>query len=67
MYPNESLDENIVSDLLPRDTRKKSYGLGKAIVSHFSYSSYGQLEYLNKTKILAKYDKLSKDYFNSKT
>lgn len=57
-------DENILSQILPMSKKKHCYGIGSAVVAHFSYSTYQQIQYLSKTNILEKYYNLSFNYFN---
>ena len=64
IYPLVGSDEEILTVLLPQKYKKHSFALGSAVVVHFSYSS-GQVEYLEKTDILKKYEKLSIDYLEN--
>jgi hypothetical protein len=64
LYKKHSSEE-IITQLLPRDMKRHSYVLGSAIAAHFSYSGY-QVQYLKKTNIVKKYDKLSFDYLKIK-
>jgi hypothetical protein len=62
-YQNISSDEDIITQYLTRDSKKHSYSIGSAVVSHFAYSTYGNYKYLTTTNLLSKYKKLSIDYF----
>ena len=66
LYPNATIsDEKILTTLIAKSYNKRSFVLGSTLVSHFSYSTDGQVQYLSKTNILGKYKKLANDYFNN--
>ena len=65
LYPNDASDEEIITQVLPKDMNRHNYVLGSALAAHFSYSGY-QVHYLKKTNIVKKYDKLSFDYLKFK-
>ena len=65
-YEQIESDEEIITEYLTRDIKKHCFAVRSAVVSHFAYSQDGNYEYLSKTNILSKYDKLSKDYLKSK-
>jgi hypothetical protein len=67
LYPNETSDEYILSVLIAKHHDRHAFALGSSLVSHFSYSTHGQLQLLRETNILDKYKKLSLDYFKIKT
>jgi hypothetical protein len=65
LYPNETSDEYILTVLIAKSYNRHPFALGSSVVSHFSYSTHGQLQLFSKTNILDKYKKLSIDYFKS--
>jgi hypothetical protein len=67
LYPNETSDEYILTVLIAKHHDRHAFALGSSLVSHFSYSTHGQLQLLRETNILDKYKKLSLDYFKIKT
>jgi hypothetical protein len=67
LYLNETSDEYILTVLIAKSYNRHAFALGSSVVSHFSYSTHGQLQLLSKTEILDKYKKLSIDYFKTKT
>ena len=64
-YKNVESDEEIITKHLPTDNNRHTFAIGSAVVSHFAYSTDGNYQYLSKTNILSKYDKLSIDYFKN--
>ncbi len=62
LYPNETSDEYILTKLIPKSYNRHAFALGSSVVSHFSYSKHGQVQFLSKTYILDKYKKFSIDY-----
>jgi len=64
-YKHVESDEEIITKHLPTENKKHIFAIGAALVSHFAYSTDGNYEYLSKTDLLSKYDKLSIDYFKN--
>ena len=60
MFPNMDDDEIAISQEMPKILSKHCLSFGSAIVVHFSY--YPQIEFLQKTNFLERYDNLSKLY-----
>ena len=60
--PNKTLDEKFLTQVIAKFYKRHSFAMGSVIVSHFSHSTSGQIQYLTKTNLLEKYKKLSNDY-----
>ena len=57
-FPHLNDDELTISQEIPKLIKRHAYALGSALVVHFSYGV--QINYLDKTNILNKYENLSK-------
>ena len=56
-------DELLISSIIPKNTNKHTFAVGKTLVCHFAY--FTQRDELSKTNILKRYEDVSRIYFST--